>query len=125
MASESTPFAGVPWPIRPSPGINYNFVSLMYLAGSALALLFLALETQVLAPLIVESEVGGDAPGSNASVGAGEGEGAAEESPWKEFAKGMEGMHLIFLPFLPCLLWSLAVRHFWLREVASREKKDN
>ena len=124
MASDSTPFARVPWPVRPSPGINYNFVSLMYLAGSALALLFLALETQVLAPLLVEGEVG-EALAPNASSDAGEVDGA-EESPWKEFAKGMEGMHLIFLPFLPCLFWSLAVRHFWLRETAaSREKKDN
>ena len=123
MASDSTPFARVPWPVRPSPGINYNFVAGMYLAGSALALLFLALDINYnLAPLLVESEDGGDALASHANSGAGEGEAA---STWKEFTKGMEGMHLIFLPFLPCLLWSLAVRHFWLMETASREKKDN
>ena len=45
---------------------------------------------------------------------------------WKEFAKGMEGMYFIFVPFIPCLLWGLVVRYYWLKETkVSQEKKAN
>merc|ERR1719253_2146332 len=102
----------------------------MYLAGSALALFFFILEKQILAPLLLEDEVPNEnntLSESNEISDAGE-SGDTEEGgdSWKEFAKGMEGMHFIFVPFIPCLLWSLVVRHYWLRDtnVASQEKKE-
>ena len=124
MSSETIPFSNVPWPVRPSPGINYNFVASMYLAGSAIALFFYTLEKQILAPLLVE-----DDEQSNDNNTLSETDDTTQEGGdvWKEFAKGMEGMHFIFVPFIPCLLWSLIVRYYWLKEtnIASTEKKEN
>eukprot|EP00584_Thalassiosira_punctigera_P000738 CAMPEP_0172532218 /NCGR_PEP_ID=MMETSP1067-20121228/5352_1 /TAXON_ID=265564 ORGANISM="Thalassiosira punctigera, Strain Tpunct2005C2" /NCGR_SAMPLE_ID=MMETSP1067 /ASSEMBLY_ACC=CAM_ASM_000444 /LENGTH=141 /DNA_ID=CAMNT_0013316705 /DNA_START=162 /DNA_END=584 /DNA_ORIENTATION=+ len=113
--SDSPSFRNVPWPVRPSLGINYNFVSIMYLVGSSMALLFYALEKQVLAPLLVEGEDTNDenaliASNESADGGANDEEGG---DAWKEFAKGMEGMYFIFVPFIPCLAWSLIVRYYW------------
>ena len=121
-------FNNVPWPVRPSPGINYNFVASMYLSGTAIAVLFYLLEKQILAPLLAgdDEEIsdkysieGGDAGESNDLGGGGD--------AWKEFARGMLGMHFIFDPFIPCLFWSLIVRHYWLKEtdLSSQEKKEN
>lgn len=122
----SPSFDNVPWPVRPSPGINYNFVSLMYLAGSAIALLFYVLEKQILAPLLVDDERSNNNTVAESSE-AGDAAAGDGGDPWKEFANAMEGMHLIFIMFVPCLLWSLVVRYYWLREInrASKEKKDN
>lgn len=123
-------FNNVPWPVRPSPGINYNFVTIMYLSGSAIALLFYTLETQMLRSPSETDENDIDISLTNQSVDdvtGGEGNGDEEGvNPWAEFAKGLEGMHLIFVPFIPCLLWSLIVRYYWLKETKiSREKKGN
>ena len=110
--------------MRPSPGINYDFVVIMYLVGSGIALLFFLLETQILAPLMEDDQTKNNTLGELNNQGESGGE---EESPWKEFAKGMEGMHLIFIPFIPCLLWSLIVRYYWMKEtkLAAKEKKEN
>lgn len=125
----------VPWIVRPSPGINYDFVLMMYLAGSAFAVFFYALEKHVFPSIFgggggegddqnsgnstsfLERAVGAD--GNDAQDGGGD--------AWKEFATSMEGMYLIFVPFIPCLLWSFVVRLYWLREtrVSSLEKKEN
>ncbi|KAL7549326.1 hypothetical protein ACHAWF_012597 [Thalassiosira exigua] len=116
---KTQPYGHVPWPVRPSPGINYNFVSAMYLGGSALALMFYSLEKHVLAPLLEEKVIVNE---SNSTENVAEGEGDS----WVEFAKGMEGMHLIFVPFVPCLLWSLVVRYYWMKETkVSPGKKSN
>jgi hypothetical protein len=125
-------FSKVPWLVRPSPGINYNFVIYMYLAGSVLALLLFLLEKQILEPLLL---VAGDDDHDNHnidtndtstrdSVDAENGDGG---DAWKEFAKGMQGMHFIFDPFVPCLFWSLIVRYHWLKKTKAdcQEKKDN
>eukprot|EP00581_Thalassiosira_minuscula_P007252 CAMPEP_0183711044 /NCGR_PEP_ID=MMETSP0737-20130205/6642_1 /TAXON_ID=385413 /ORGANISM="Thalassiosira miniscula, Strain CCMP1093" /LENGTH=147 /DNA_ID=CAMNT_0025939449 /DNA_START=189 /DNA_END=632 /DNA_ORIENTATION=- len=117
-------FSNVPWPVRPSPGINYNFVSIMYVAGSSLALLFYTLETQMASLLEEKGDTEENSLDQSNQTGATD---DTEEGvdPWKEFAKGMEGMYFIFLPFVPCLLWSLIVRYYWLKGTAvSREKKD-
>jgi hypothetical protein len=107
-------FSNVPWPVRPRDGINYDFVSTLYLIGSALALSFYLLETKILAPLLVENVV--DATTNNES----------DSTSVHEFANGMQGMYFIFLPFAPCLLWSLVVRYFWMKETKkiSHDKKD-
>ena len=128
-----TTFNNVPWPVRPSQGINYDFVAMMYLAGSGIAIFFLLLEKQILAPLLLEDE-NNSYSGNNTSSSL-EDEAVVEDgtedgddiNPWKEFAKGMEGMYVIFIPFIPCLLWSLVVRYYWLKEtnIESRKKKDD
>ena len=55
--TQESDFNNVPWPIRPSPGINYNFVVIMYITGSAIAIFFYLLEKQVLSKLLLEEEV--------------------------------------------------------------------
>mmetsp|Transcript_29614 Transcript_29614/g.61820 ORF Transcript_29614/g.61820 Transcript_29614/m.61820 type:complete len:151 (-) Transcript_29614:1062-1514(-) len=128
-SAEISLFNNVPWPVRPSPGINYNFVAIMYIAGSSLALLFYTLEKVILAPLLEEqdSDDENSLVGSNESINVGENDDTEEGGDaWEEFAKGMEGMYFIFVPFIPCLLWSLIVRYYWLKETTvSHEKKDN
>jgi hypothetical protein len=142
--TEEPNFTHVPWPIRPSPGINYDFVSTLYFMGCTLALSFYILETQILAPLLLSSKNSGDddnvadstvdtATNNNESDDSGSSEEESsndEGNAWKEFAKGMEGMYFIFLPFIPCFLWSLVVRYFWLKETKKKynaiiEKKEN
>lgn len=130
IAESPSSFSNVPWPVRPSPGINYNFVSIMYLAGLSLAILFYTLEKQILAPLLEDEGDNADnvVNESNESSDVGAINDATEEGgdAWKEFAKGMEGMYFIFVPFIPCLLWSLIVRYYWLKEtMVSQEKKEN
>ena len=120
-------FSHVPWPVRPRDGINYDFVATLYLIGSALALSFYLLETKILAPLLVENN-DVDAAAANASDSTTSTEDSGEEgNAWTEFANGMEGMYFIFVPFVPCLLWSLVVRYFWMKETKkiSLDKKDN
>lgn len=127
-------FTHVPWPIRPSPGINYDFVSTLYFIGCTLALSFYILETQILAPLLLNSK-SDDAADSTGDTATNNDESSNEENSsdegnaWKEFAKGMQGMYFIFLPFIPCFLWSLIVRYFWMKETkkyfAIIEKKEN
>ena len=126
-----TTFDNVPWPVRPSQGINYDFVAMMYLAGSGIAIFFLLLEKQILSPLLLEDENNNNSGNNTSSleddVVEEESEVGEDINPWKEFAKGMEGMYVIFIPFIPCLLWSLVVRYYWLKEtdIESRKKKDD
>ena len=131
--TQESDFNNVPWPIRPSPGINYNFVVIMYITGSAIAIFFYLLEKQVLSKLLLEEEVDNYDSSSNGisnntqsdSIESTEGSND-DTNPWHEFAKGMQGMYVIFIPFIPCMLWSLVVRHVWLKnetQVASRKKK--
>ena len=127
-----TTFDNVPWPVRPSQGINYDFVAMMYLAGSGIAIFFLLLEKQILSPLLLEDENNNNSgnnthePSLDDAVVEEVTENGEDINPWKEFAKGMEGMYVIFIPFIPCLLWSLVVRYYWLKEtnIESRKKKD-
>jgi hypothetical protein len=114
-------FENVPWPVRPSPGINYNFVTILYFSGTIMAIFFYLLEKRILDPLLAgdDEKSNGTPPVESYDAGGGD--------AWKEFAGGMVGMHFIFDPFIPCLFWSLIVRHYWLKEIdlASQEKKDN
>ena len=89
VAECSPSFRNVPWPVRPSPGINYNFVTYMYLAGSLLAILFFALEKHILAPLLLGNKPDDESHslGTTEATNVGGEEGESTES-WKEFAKG-------------------------------------
>jgi Na+/proline symporter len=122
-------YRNIPWPVRPSPGINYNFVTIIYLAGSAFAALFYALEKHIFPSLFGDSDKNNNTT-SSSEMNSDNGDGNDVQDggdAWKEFANGMEGMYLIFIPFIPCLLWSLIVRSYWLKETsdASKEKKEN
>lgn len=119
-ARAAVDYSAVPWVVRPRPEIDYNFVAGAYLVGSLLALIFYVSEKIFLVTLLsgdtsaADNSTGGDAKAaSEPLVGGSNEEGKGEE--WKEFASGMEGMYVIFAVFLPCFLWSLVVRHFWLR----------
>ena len=120
-------FSHVPWPVRPRDGINYDFVATLYLVGSALAFSFYLLETKILASFLIEND-SVDAVTSNENDGTtGTDENGEGGNPWKEFANGMKGMYFIFVPFVPCFLWSLVVRYFWMKErkKISLDKKEN
>ena len=133
--TELITFDNVPWPVRPSVGINYNFVVLMYTVGSIIAVFFYLLEKQVLDPLLVEQDISDN----NNTLQSNDNdikdteiegdEGGDDINSWKEFARGMAGMYVIFVPFIPCLIWSFVVRYYWLKETnnnsITRGKKDN
>lgn len=137
MASDSTAadgsnnnvpnFSHVPWPVRPRDGINYDFVATLYLIGSALALSFYLLETKILASFLVEKDAVDAVTSNEHDSTTGTDENGEGGNPWKEFANGMQGMYFIFVPFVPCLLWSLVVRYFWMKETKkiSLDKKEN
>lgn len=81
-----------------------------------------------MAPLLVENNDDDVATTANASDSTTGTENSGEDgNAWKEFANGMQGMYFIFAPFVPCLLWSLIVRYFWMKETkkTSLDKKDN
>jgi hypothetical protein len=124
--NETMCYDHVPWPVRPSPGINYDFIVSMYLGGCCLFAFFFLLEKQILAPLIDSGEESDNV--KTESDVWGEDSTEKEADPWKDFAKGMQGMYYVFAPFLLCLPWSLIVRYFWMKEMKkdlSREKKDD
>ena len=133
--TELITFDNVPWPVRPSVGINYNFVVLMYTVGSIIAAFFYLLEKQVLDPLLVEQDISDNnnilqSNDNDIKDTEIEGdEGGDDINSWKEFARGMAGMYVIFVPFIPCLIWSFVVRYYWLKETnnnsITRGKKDN
>jgi hypothetical protein len=120
---EAISYDHIPWPVRPSLGINYDFIVSMYLGGFGLAIFFFTLEKQILAPLLEGDE--GNAVVDTEEIGGDDAE--KDVDSWKEFAKGMQGMYFVFAPFLLCLPWSLIVRYYWMRETknVSQEKKDD
>lgn len=122
--SEERSYDHIPWPVRPSIGINYDFIVSMYLGGCGLALFFFTLEKQLLDPLLHDDNI--DTQENDNAIEA-EQEIEKEVDPWKEFAKGMQGMYFVFAPFALCLPWSLIVRYYWARETAkaAKDKKED
>jgi hypothetical protein len=87
----------IPWPVRPSPGINYNFVTIMYLAGSALSALFYSLEKHIFPSILVVNDDGinGNTPSVESNYSGGDGNDANDGGDaWKEFSNSLEGMYL-------------------------------
>ena len=68
------------------------------------------------------SGTGGTDAAATADGGDGTG-GDGEEGALHEFTRQLEGLYLVFVPFFPCLLWSLAVRARWLKENAVQKDK--
>ena len=123
MASANSGSGGGPlaWFTTPSPDINYNFISLMYGGGSALAVCLFVLEKSLFGYYGI-SGTGGTDSAATADGGDGTG-GDGEEGALHEFTRQLEGLYLVFIPFFPCLLWSLAVRVRWLKENAVQKDK--
>ena len=46
-----------------------------------------------------------------------------EKSMMEEVAESTEGLYLIFIPFVPCLLWSIVVRKEYCRLQAESSLK--
>lgn len=116
---------------EPTPCINYNFISLMYGAFSLIGTALYLLETLLFAPhqreqLNKHDTATGAASNQNendvaiqtptVSLDIGD-----EKSVLKELAESTEGLYLIFIPFIPCLLWSLVVRKTYCK--LQKEKK--
>ena len=79
--------------IRPSPNINYDFISLAYGCASILAVFLYLIERFSLSPHLHED--------SN------------QHETLHELAESTQGLYLIFVPFIPCVFWSLIVRQQW------------
>lgn len=84
--------------LSPSTNINYDFISSIYGLFALLSVLLYTLETQVFINYSGQSD-----EGSSATM--------------KELAESTKGLYLIFVPFLPCLLWSLVIRHQWKKSL--------
>lgn len=83
----------------------------MYGGGSALAVFLFVLEKSLF------GYYGINGTGAAAAAAGGDGTGGDdEEGALHEFTRQLEGLYLVFVPFFPCLLWSLAVRSRWLKE---------
>uniref|UniRef100_A0A7S2UKK9 Uncharacterized protein n=1 Tax=Attheya septentrionalis TaxID=420275 RepID=A0A7S2UKK9_9STRA len=122
----------------PTPDINYNFVLGMYFVGSLLsALLYLcqsALQEDKAEDASSSSSVSLDeaavdvdvdaaaAPAPTGSLLWGGGLFSLTRESKTELASSLEGMHLVFLPFIPCLLWSFIVRSNWLKQQQQKEQ---
>jgi len=87
------------WLIEPSPNINYDFVSGMYAIGSLLCFLLYIFQIT----FEVQKDDTGDVESSTASV----------SEAISELVTSLSGVYLIFVPFFPCLLWSLIIRSKW------------
>jgi hypothetical protein len=102
---------------EPSPSINYDFISSMYFAFSAIGTILYLLETQLFAPYKERSEQsqsqGAISQHDIANVDVTVDPtviGDQEQSVLKELSESTAGLYLIFIPFIPCLFWSLVVR---------------
>ena len=82
----------IQWLFQPNSNINYSVISLMYAFGSLLFIILYIFDQWASSQLARESST----KEQNAS------------SPLiKELHSSLEGIHLVFSPFFPCLLWSL------------------
>eukprot|EP00978_Attheya_sp_CCMP212_P015202 scaffold39159_cov54-Attheya_sp.AAC.2 len=118
----------------PTPDINYNFVLGMYFVGSLLSALLrlcqLALQKDKAEDAVTSSSVSLDeaavdaaaAPAPTGSLLWGGGLFSLTRESKTELASSLEGMHLVFLPFIPCLLWSFIVRSNWLKQQQQKEQ---
>ena len=93
----------------------------MYGGGSALAVFLFVLEKSLFGYYGI-SGTGADAAATDTN-GGDENGGDGEEGAFHEFTRQLEGLYLVFIPFFPCLLWSLAVRVRWLKENAVQKDK--
>lgn len=86
---------------KPKPDINYNVIALLYGIGSVLSLFFLCLEKYLGSERMKDYEL------------------------VKENIEYIEGIYVIFCPFIPCLFWSLIVRAKAMNGVVSEKSKSD
>mmetsp|Transcript_36521 Transcript_36521/g.53561 ORF Transcript_36521/g.53561 Transcript_36521/m.53561 type:complete len:140 (-) Transcript_36521:391-810(-) len=112
-SSGSIPIIG--WLIQPNPDINYNVISMMYAAGSLLALALYGIDYYL--GKMMNAEDGNDAEKSKET---------SESTTISELYTSLEGVYLIFLPFVPCLCWSLMLRYLAERQksTTSQQQKE-
>jgi len=100
----------------------------MYAVFSFIGTALYLLETQLLAPHQPSSHDTILSSASTASSTHNEDQAASqsasiedEKHTLKELAESTEGLYLIFIPFIPCLIWSLVVRNKYCK--LQKEKK--
>jgi hypothetical protein len=113
--------------ITPSTNINYNFIAGIYAFFSLLSIILYTLETQLFYKYHPDSER--ERKGTDSSTGSEneyESTSTSTSTTMKELAESTKGLYLIFMPFIPCFLWSLVIRHVWkkvLLDTSTTEKK--
>jgi len=83
------------WIFSPNPDINYDVISMMYGFASVLCVALYLFE-RYLTGSIADSKLKDQ---------------GGESTTASELFSSLEGVHLIFAPFIPCLLWSLTIRY--------------
>ena len=101
---------------KPSPSINYNFIVSIYGAFSLLGGLLYSLERYAFTQY--KESASEDSGNANLNVDVD-----GEKSMMEELAESTEGLYLIFIPFVPCLLWSIVVRKEYCRLQAESSLK--
>jgi hypothetical protein len=99
----------IQWIFQPNPNINYSVISLMYACGSILYVALYSFEQWAGGVLAAQGE-----EGDSGSTGSSD---EPSSGLLKELHSSLQGLSLVFSPFLPCLLWSLILRQ------RSNEKK--
>jgi hypothetical protein len=93
---------------RPAPDINYNFVVIAYGVGSLISI-FLYVLQRIMSDVYSLEEVTNSPQATKAS-----------SESMKEFVHSLQGIYLVFVPFIPSFLWSL-----WIRGLEKKMKSDN
>ncbi len=91
---------------QPNPSINYAFVSIMYACGSVVYIALYGFEQWSGEAFSVQNHSEGAAYGSS-STRNGDESSSTSPGVLKELQMSLQGIHLIFSPFIPCLIWSL------------------
>jgi hypothetical protein len=106
----------IQWAFTPNPNINYNVISTMYGVASALCIGFYLLETYLVSTITTAAASAAqnvnDSEVTTSNDGAG-GEGVSQSSAdfAAELYSSLQGVHLIFVPFMPCLIWSMTIQY--------------
>ena len=88
--------------LSPASNINYDFVASIYTFFSLLGIILYVLETQLFVYYSAETE----------------------NETMKELAQSTKGLYMIFVPFIPCLFWSLVIRHKWKKCIVKKTKNE-
>ena len=97
----------------------------MYGGGCALAVFLYVLERTLRDYYVPSSSTSSSGSGGDGGRYNEEsiGHSGVEEGAMVEFARQIEGLYLVFVPFFPCLLWSLVVRSRWVADISLRKEK--
>ena len=96
----------------PVPEINYDFVSGMYGIGSLICVLLYIFQHTFQEQKNITNDPAIKSEIKDSSV----------SETMVELVSALTGVYLVFLPFFPCLLWSLLIRSKWKRLRCEHEK---